>query len=196
MRYNLVEEVRNHQDMWQKGRGSYDIRKHAALLAVSMVGSDGPRKALRDIISFSGALPLSCTIFLSLCDYHSEPLHWQPPVFLTPLDVPTWKYVNAQQSMGRFVSASHKLFWFLICRGRSYLNSGYFGSEPLQIPSLAMSLADPKKRLPLDISLYSLQGDQLEFFRTTTGIQDEEELKQHILYVQAKAYEVCHISFP
>jgi len=59
-----------------------------------------------------------------------------------------------------------------------------------------MSLADPKKRLPLDISLYSLQGDQLEFFRTTTGIQDEEELKQHILNVQAKAYEVCHISFP
>jgi len=84
--------------------------------------------------------------------------------------------------MGRFVSASHKLF--------------YFGSEPLQIPPLAMSLADPKKRLPLDISLYSLQGDQLEFFRTTTGIQDEEELKQHILNVQAKAYEVCHISFP
>lgn len=37
---------------------------------------------------------------------------------------------------------------------------------------------------------YSLKGDELDFFRSQTGIEDEEELKQHIIAVQKKAYDV------
>jgi hypothetical protein len=45
---------------------------------------------------------------------------------------------------------------------------------------------------PLDPSLYSLSGEELEFFKTQTGIHDEEELKNHIIAIQTKAYAVCH----
>ncbi|KIL67227.1 hypothetical protein M378DRAFT_73824 [Amanita muscaria Koide BX008] len=43
---------------------------------------------------------------------------------------------------------------------------------------------------PLDESLYSLDEDELAFFKSETGINDEGELKKHILTVQARAYEV------
>ncbi|KAF8901038.1 hypothetical protein CPB84DRAFT_996751 [Gymnopilus junonius] len=42
----------------------------------------------------------------------------------------------------------------------------------------------------LDPSLYVLHPDETEFFQQLTGIKDEEELKQHILNVQAKAYAI------
>ena len=43
---------------------------------------------------------------------------------------------------------------------------------------------------PLDESLYALDEDELAFFKSQTGIDDEGELKKHILTIQAKAYEV------
>ncbi|KAM6495362.1 hypothetical protein JOM56_008068 [Amanita muscaria] len=43
---------------------------------------------------------------------------------------------------------------------------------------------------PLDESLYSLDEDELAFFKSETGIDDEGELKKHILTIQARAYEV------
>ncbi|KAF4567770.1 mediator complex subunit [Pleurotus pulmonarius] len=42
----------------------------------------------------------------------------------------------------------------------------------------------------LDPKLYSLNEEEAAFFKYTTGIQDEEELKKHILDVQAKAYAI------
>lgn len=50
--------------------------------------------------------------------------------------------------------------------------------------------ADPKLRPKLEPSLYNPQDDELLFFRKLTGIENEDELKSHILAVQAKAYEV------
>ncbi|TFK75138.1 hypothetical protein BDN72DRAFT_559978 [Pluteus cervinus] len=44
--------------------------------------------------------------------------------------------------------------------------------------------------LPLDESLYALGDVEKAFFKELTGIQDEDELKQHIITVQAKAYSV------
>ncbi|KDQ63332.1 hypothetical protein JAAARDRAFT_29353 [Jaapia argillacea MUCL 33604] len=44
--------------------------------------------------------------------------------------------------------------------------------------------------IPLDSSLYSLDEAELAFFKAQTGIQDEEELKKHIIAVQEKAYKV------
>ncbi|KAG6899164.1 hypothetical protein C0993_012724 [Termitomyces sp. T159_Od127] len=46
------------------------------------------------------------------------------------------------------------------------------------------------KKLPLDPTLYSLDANELAFFQEKTGIHDEQELKQHIIAVQEKAYEV------
>jgi hypothetical protein len=47
-------------------------------------------------------------------------------------------------------------------------------------------------RRPLDPDLYHLPRDRdaLEFFKSQTGISDDEELKKHILQVQEEAYNV------
>jgi hypothetical protein len=37
---------------------------------------------------------------------------------------------------------------------------------------------------------YALRPDELAFFRTQTGIPDDEALKDHIINVQEKAYRV------
>jgi len=42
----------------------------------------------------------------------------------------------------------------------------------------------------LNPSYYHLQPDELAFFQHITGIEDQDVLKQHILTIQAKAYQV------
>lgn len=42
----------------------------------------------------------------------------------------------------------------------------------------------------VDTSLYNLSPAQAAFFKTQTGINDDEDLKRHILEVQAKAYKI------
>ncbi|KAG8793796.1 hypothetical protein FRC12_001568 [Ceratobasidium sp. 428] len=44
--------------------------------------------------------------------------------------------------------------------------------------------------IPLDESAYSLAPDELEFYQSTTNIDNEVELKRHILDIQAKAYKI------
>ncbi len=48
---------------------------------------------------------------------------------------------------------------------------------------------------PLDESLYKLDDEELAFVKAHSGIEDEEELKKHILAVQAEAYEVSLETF-
>ena len=50
--------------------------------------------------------------------------------------------------------------------------------------------ADPARKPSLKPKFYNLQGDNLLFFKEQTGIQDDGELKRHILDVQAQAYEI------
>jgi len=42
----------------------------------------------------------------------------------------------------------------------------------------------------LDPSFYSLSEAEAEFFKATTGINDDEKLKMHILMAQENAYKV------
>jgi hypothetical protein len=42
----------------------------------------------------------------------------------------------------------------------------------------------------LDERLYDLTDDERSFFKQQTGIQDDDELKVHILQLQAEAYKV------
>jgi hypothetical protein len=44
--------------------------------------------------------------------------------------------------------------------------------------------------ISLDPSLYGLDPAALEFFQQQTGITNEDDLKHHILAVQAKAFAV------
>ena len=44
--------------------------------------------------------------------------------------------------------------------------------------------------LPLDPHLYWMLDTEREFFKAHTGIQNDDELKQHILDVQDLAYSV------
>ena len=43
----------------------------------------------------------------------------------------------------------------------------------------------------LDERLYNLHDEERSFFKEQSGIQDDEELKEHIFQVQAEAYKVC-----
>ena len=45
--------------------------------------------------------------------------------------------------------------------------------------------------MALDESLYDLTEEERAFFKQQTGISDDDELKAHILRLQAEAYEVC-----
>lgn len=45
--------------------------------------------------------------------------------------------------------------------------------------------------MALDERLYDLTDEECSFFKQQTGIQDDDELKAHIVQVQAKAYKVC-----
>ncbi|KAI8983392.1 hypothetical protein BD414DRAFT_442586 [Trametes punicea] len=42
----------------------------------------------------------------------------------------------------------------------------------------------------LDTSMYSLEGEELEFVQMQAGITEEEELKKHIIEVQSEAYAI------
>ncbi|KAF8600505.1 hypothetical protein BDV93DRAFT_525383 [Ceratobasidium sp. AG-I] len=46
------------------------------------------------------------------------------------------------------------------------------------------------KRMQLDESLYSLAPNELEFYKSITGITDESELKQHIINIQTEAFHI------
>ncbi|KAI0823141.1 hypothetical protein BC628DRAFT_1316638 [Trametes gibbosa] len=46
------------------------------------------------------------------------------------------------------------------------------------------------KLFPLDEKLYSLEGEELEFMKEQTGIEDENELKRHIIAVAKDAFAV------
>ena len=45
----------------------------------------------------------------------------------------------------------------------------------------------------LDERLYYLTDEESTFFKQQTGIQDDDELKAHILEVQAEAYKVWRL---
>ncbi|KAF8501257.1 hypothetical protein JB92DRAFT_872960 [Gautieria morchelliformis] len=47
----------------------------------------------------------------------------------------------------------------------------------------------PLKKSPLDPSLLVLGKDELAFYKAQTGIDDAEQLREHILRIQAEAYE-------
>ncbi|KAK0459030.1 uncharacterized protein EV420DRAFT_1642728 [Desarmillaria tabescens] len=44
---------------------------------------------------------------------------------------------------------------------------------------------------PLDATLYALTEDEVAFFKSQTGIEDDAALKSHIVSVQEEAYKIC-----
>ena len=45
-------------------------------------------------------------------------------------------------------------------------------------------------RAPLDDKLYSLDAEEIAFYKEKTGIHDDGKLKEHVVRVQHDAYEV------
>lgn len=71
------------------------------------------------------------------------------------------------------------------------------GSSSLQLVA-NMSYIPPKswQNNPLNTSKYlRLDEDERKFFKVTTKIEDDAELDQHILDVQAQAYTVSHLRY-
>ena len=50
--------------------------------------------------------------------------------------------------------------------------------------------------LDLDPSLYHLDDDEKSFFQQLLGITDDDELREHIIGVQSKAFKVCCAVYP
>lgn len=61
-------------------------------------------------------------------------------------------------------------------------------SGDLNITAAVKPAAEPS----LDAA-YGLSVEQADFFKAETGIDDDDDLKTHILEVQRKAYEVCNV---
>ena len=55
---------------------------------------------------------------------------------------------------------------------------------------LDTTLPPPSWVKPLNNVFYDPDDEAKEFFKRETGIEDDEELKQHILRVQSKAFAV------
>lgn len=47
----------------------------------------------------------------------------------------------------------------------------------------------------LDPSLFKLKDDEAAFYKSVTGIDDDEDLKQHIFAIQKEAFEVRPLVF-
>ena len=50
-----------------------------------------------------------------------------------------------------------------------------------------------KRGRALDERFYDLTDEERAFFKQQAGIQDDDELKSHVLQVQAEAYKVCRL---
>ena len=53
----------------------------------------------------------------------------------------------------------------------------------------------PLSALTLDPSLYAPSEEEVAFLKSQTGIQDDEELKAHVLAVQKEAWDVCTTTY-
>ena len=53
-----------------------------------------------------------------------------------------------------------------------------------------MSSDNSTEAKPLDPSLYHPESDEVAFLKKEIGVSSDEELKEHVLAIQAKAYEV------
>ena len=65
------------------------------------------------------------------------------------------------------------------------------------VGTFASELKRDPNAFPLQDSAHLWQlakPEHLEFIKTHTGIEDEEELKRHILSIQREAYQVCLLS--
>jgi hypothetical protein len=75
-----------------------------------------------------------------------------------------------------------KIYKSAICLAMTIIENGRVTDLRTNAPSSWMRA--------LDGSLYSLDDEEKEFMKTTTGIEDDEELKKHILATRQVAYEV------
>lgn len=53
-----------------------------------------------------------------------------------------------------------------------------------------MPASSTPNALPLNPALYAPLPDDVAFLKATTGIEDDEELKSHILAIQERVYKV------
>ena len=64
-------------------------------------------------------------------------------------------------------------------------------SETISVPQESTELISYKA---LDERLYDLSDEERSFFKEQSGIQDDNELKEHIIQVQTEAYKVGNLT--
>jgi len=102
--------------------------------------------------------------------------------------------LRTRQTAGRGCSGGRLVRQSDIYKTCSRMRAGasHLMSEPDNI-SAPQGPTQLRHNIPaLDERLYDLTDEERSFFRQQTGIQDDDELKAHILQVQAEAYKVCN----
>ena len=64
-------------------------------------------------------------------------------------------------------------------------------SETISVPQESTELISYKA---LDERLYDLSDEERSFLKEQSGIQDDDELKEHIIQVQTEAYKVGNLT--
>jgi hypothetical protein len=77
------------------------------------------------------------------------------------------------------------------CSADIYNNTSHVGLLYIMSENTSTPQTQLSPNLTLDESFYGLTEEERTFFKQQTGIPDDDELKAHILRVQAEAYEVC-----
>ncbi|TFY82951.1 hypothetical protein EWM64_g1066 [Hericium alpestre] len=115
-----------------------------------------------------------------------------------PTDVFASRVVNeALAKTPRFylsIGASTTLYKIFAWLPRLFVLNFLWERFSRKLPSTSchdINLDEIRKQLPrLDESLYELNEEEEAFYKQQTGIQDDEELKRHIIAVQTEAYVV------
>ena len=66
--------------------------------------------------------------------------------------------------------------------------------EQPEVPTLTAEEAEALRNLTLDPELYNPSDAEKAFFKEQTGIQDDEQLREHIIAVQSEVWKVLSIS--
>ena len=64
-------------------------------------------------------------------------------------------------------------------------------SRSLTLPQGGLSLPTSSYLKALDDEFYNPDEEAKAFFKAETGIQDDDELREHIIAVQSRAFAVC-----
>ena len=109
-----------------------------------------------------------------------------------PTALPSESMIRYVYKTVRFRGVLHRISHYDLSHGLLFLKSIRSMVENDRLSTLRTDF----QSLPLqDIMFYNLDDAESAFFKSQTGIQDDELLKKHIVEAQEEAFKVLAVSF-